>query len=538
SRRQPLSAGAITIHLSSYLMTDTETALAKLSAHAIWARDFAWARAWYSDLLCPLYSEGLFVPPLFAYELRSAAERGERRPGSHAAQRLQPEAWGNFLLWVYSATAGAMSPALAAKPEMRGVAATRLIRLFALSLMSRFDLSPLRRRGVFHPDWLLSLEVERLANGSSNDTPLDRLWQDLDKTVTNGSLRTFVPLAERLVLSTAAATELDPFVAKLLSSDDDLDGISEPHIHGTNPRADNPRKTLWPTGEFAKRDLGTLPTELARLAPSELVLIHRAIGKDLERGSPPNAAPAESANEQSGFRTWFLFKVIQGSLLQRFSQTSRNAAMEPLARVQVDILDDPEQHRLLDPPGPPVISWYRALAIEIFHQFAQLSLPFKWDTDFVIGYCNGDLYTASVLDKKWNCELASSRESAFSAMAERCPPAFRAGWKPVEPVHFDNAGYPPKMDFWLRIALGPRRQAAWRFPTALKVRADYNQGFRIELLRNRLWGMATASECENVDGLEIIGFDQAETKPAVAARFILRSALRLEWEKEVRVDVS
>ena len=58
-----------------------------IAGHGIWLRDAAWTERWFHSFLSPLYAEGLFLPPLFAYDLCSAAAPGERRYGKFAVKR-------------------------------------------------------------------------------------------------------------------------------------------------------------------------------------------------------------------------------------------------------------------------------------------------------------------------------------------------------------------------------------------------------------------------------------------------------------------
>ena len=66
--------------------------------------------------------------------------------------------------------------------------------------------------------------------------------------------------------------EIDPFLAKLLSSEGEWGSGGSPRIQGSVPLANHPREFFAGSGEPDKRDLGPLPGELSRLAYSELLV--------------------------------------------------------------------------------------------------------------------------------------------------------------------------------------------------------------------------------------------------------------------------
>ena len=102
-----------------------KSALRVLAGHAIWTRDMAWAQQWYDGFLKPLFAEELYLPPLLAFDLRSAAERGERRHGKFAVARADLSDWKEFMLWMHSVTVERLPLGTAARVEMRNRAPPR-----------------------------------------------------------------------------------------------------------------------------------------------------------------------------------------------------------------------------------------------------------------------------------------------------------------------------------------------------------------------------------------------------------------------------
>jgi hypothetical protein len=247
-------------------------------------------------------------------------------------------------------------------------------------------------------------------------------------------------------------------------------------VRGTAPRADNPRRILWPTGDFAKRDLGQLPDELGRLAPSELVLMQGL-------GQPDHAARP--------LQTLFLQRLSQGRLLQRYSDHQRHAFMEPAGRFQVELVTRIDDHRLPPPPCLPAVSWYRAVAVQLFHQFACLRLQFRWSMDYVLACSHAGRTSLSVLTEAAALDLAESPESARRILTELNPHAFSSGWPGPGGASPPPAARPQEMDVHIRITLGRSRLEPSAGPA---VRAAVPLAVRAERAENGLWQLISAPE--------------------------------------------
>ncbi len=499
--------------------------LAVLAGHAIGARPVAWSATWFMEHYTALCQEHLFLPPLLAYELHSAIDSGDRRPGSASADRPEREAWAEFLDCLRGMSQPGVSPARRAQSPRRRRVAARLCRLFAQRLLTcdEFaDWTALRTGGLLFPDELLRLETGRLGGVASNPA-LSACWAWLDSTAARRELDRLVPHAE--ILALAAGVNADPFLDGLLSGAGTPATTAEPPVRGTAPRADNPRRILWPTGDFAKRDLGQLPDELSRLAPSELVLMQGL-------GQPGHAAKP--------LQTLFLQRLSQGRLLQRYSDHQRHAFMEPDGRFQVELVTWTDDHRLPPPPGLPAVSWYRAVAIQLFHQFACLRLQFRWSMDYVLAYSHAGQISLSVLTEAAALDLAESPESARRILAELSPQAFSSGWIGPGGESPPLAAPPQEMDVHIRITLGRNRLES---PAGPEVRAAVPLAVRVERAENGLWQLISApEECSRPAAAHrgasrhfpagalfledsVPQFDQKDEDPATAAAIILNRVL-------------
>ncbi len=507
-----------------------QQSLAVLAGHAIGARPTTWSETWFAEHYTALCQEHLFMPPLLAYELHSAIDSGDRRPGTASADRPEREAWAEFLGSLRGMSQPGISTVFREQSPRRQRVAARLCRLLAQRLLTHDEFggwTALRTGGLLSPAELLRLEAARLGGTASNPA-LSACWEWLDAAAARRVLDRLVPHVE--VLSLAAEVEADPFLDGLFSGTETPAATMEPPVRGTAPRADNPRRILWPTGDFAKRDLGQLPDELGRLAPSELVLMQGL-------GQPNHAALP--------LKALFLQRLSQGRLLQRYSDHRRHAFMEPAGRFQVDLVTRIDDHRLPRPPLLPAVSWYRAVAIQLFHQFDCLRLQFRWSMDYVLTCSHAGRTSVSLLTEAAAPDLAESPESARRILMELNPHAFGSGWpglggeSPPPP-----AARPQEMDVHIRITLGRNRLDLSAGP---EIRAAVPLAVRAERAENGLWQLISApEECSGPaaarttahrgttprfpDGGVPLGgsmpqFEQEDDNPATAAAIILKRVL-------------
>ncbi len=494
-------------------------------AHAWWARDAEWTRSWFAGFFTPLVARGYLLPPLLAYDLRSAAERGDRRRGSKAGKRNNGPCWDAFMTWAHHVCAGSLSPAQSARSERRTESSLRLAQAISAMLMDRVDISPLRRRGgVLDPRTLLELEARRLDGERARDGVIHNMWTLVDGAVASRRYFELAAISECLPFHGRTGDELDPFLAKLLGVESNRSESKEPPIRGSNPKADNPRVMLTPTGAFAKRDLGGLPSDLGRLAPTELLMLR-------ESGSGPRGGRLGS--RRVAYRTLFLHRAVQGQLLQRYSQSVKPAEMEPVVHVQVDLLDSPESHRLSDPPNPPVISWYRAIAVEVVHTLARLSKPFRWDVTFRVQSGEEQRVASATFPASVLGELGISRYRALELLAAGIPEAFasRRGVR-RDAYEVEHAGV-SEVDLWLRVVLGARDHDGGVSFLRQQPLASHERGIRIERLRNGDYGLAVSDAAVEAHLLHL-DLRRRSASPIVVAKEVV-SELLGESHEESRV---
>jgi len=494
-------------------VSDEKSALEVLAEYAMWTRPKGWTEYWFACFLTPLYLEGLFLPPLFAYEICSAAERGERCRGLHANDRQNSDRWLEFNYWLHDVIVRLPAERRAAKLAADRDIAKRCARLFALHLMGQFDLTGIRDGNRFEPEKLLQWEANRLTGGGSVPELLNEIWNFYEEAVETGALRRYLPASELLNLAAGPGAEIDPFLSRLLELDNAPAAITEPQIRGVNSRADNPRKILSPVGEFAKRDLDRLPDELGRLAPIELLLYQM---------SRKNAGTDRKVEQ--GFKTLFLMRVADGHLLQRMSHDTRPAQMQPAALFQVEFGDDPELHQLSDPPHAPIISWYRALAVELVHRLAALSIPFRWSVSFLFNYQNGERSCRGEFDMRQIGPLAAGSYATLKALVAACPNAFTAAWPQIADSRGTTHEQIQEVDYWMRIALGVFDTRQRHYFAKSPVRALHEKCVRVEKSRDGSWGVASGEVCAEVLDLKVKELDQRDAPLREVSQTILLSA--------------
>ncbi len=519
---------------------DLESRLKTIADHAWWMRDEKWSRAWWESFFCPLVREGLFLPPLLAYDIRSSADRGEHRRGPASLRRKHSSEWGSFLLWAQRVTLGCLSTKDLASIEARSRSGRRIARLLAANIMDRVDLSGLRENGDFSPLRCLSAETAWLSG--AEDPVMKEVWALIENFVLTRTVRgmgrgrqegapsedlsgrysELASIADSIPFVGRTGEDLDLFVPRLLSEPFPSTAFDEPQISGWEPRADNPRVALSPTGEFAQRDTGGVPGELARLAPSELLLLQQA-----NSGAGGDSTEGKRSREDR-FRTLFLFRATRRELLQRFSQANRPSLMEPSMLLQVDLFDELELHRLSDPPFPPLISWYRATLVELIHLFSRLAKPFRWTIRFNLNHFCERGRTNRRLYKPDLEELGQSPESCFSSLVWQMPGLFtNRSCLAREPVKPDDG--PFEADLWLRIVLGDPKRFIGRNEAQDSILTNQEAGARIERLRNGSFGIKCCGSALEAHLIEL-DFSHEPAPPAVAAWELVGQTLNLVEE--------
>jgi hypothetical protein len=503
--------------------------LETIADFAIWTQPIQWLEGPYLSFLTKLYAAGLFLPPLLALDVCSAAEQGQRRPGRRAFARGALEDWQAWMRRLNGIIRLPLSHEELLRSSLRTESAFRVASCVARCLMGQVDVSSLRRSGQFHAVPMLCYEANRLtlANAphqpdaasqhfrrlkdSSEVSVLTRCHEAVAKSVKSRRGHEFLPASQILTASPRAGGEVDPFLIRMLELDAEPD-IPEPPVRGRVPTADNPREDLSYYGEFARRELGPLPDDPSRLAPTELLLLRQAThGPDDERPL---------------YRNLFLLRASQSGLLQRYHRDTRSAQMEPISLLQIDLFDEPEYHRLNDPPHPPVISWYRALAIQLIHQFAYLSAPFSWTNYFRFNVCEGNRVYSAVINAEESEALGISPRWTLEKLVRLCPRAF-TGFRVGTPRQLVEQNSQLDWDVWLRIVLGKGNHAVGD-SLCPQQRGVVESGLRVERQRDGDWGLAQCEVCSEAHRLPIRHFDLSGESPRVAAEGLIKESLGME----------
>jgi len=491
----------------------------------------AWAQQWFDGFLKPLFAEGLFLPPLLAFDLRSAAERGERQYGKFAVLRADLSNWKEFMLWMHSVTVERLPSGMAARAEMRNASAMRIARRLALNLMGRVDVSAFRVGDQFDAHSAVVLEAQRLQGDAQVADRFEPVFSVIDEVVRGqrfdneeGRKQRFydlVPFCESHAANDRRTSAVDPFLRKLLLVPDRKHtALSEPPVQGRIFDAHSPRKILAAAGEFARRDLGGLPDNLGRLAPTELLLLHEAFRSDKDQ---------QPAIESDGFRTLFLLRASQSGLLQRFHFDTELAHTKPTVCLQIELADDPNDHRLSDPPRPPLISYYRAVVVHLFHQFARIAEEFQWSLQGVIAHNSSSSRNRVVLESHEEIqELGASTQKAFDTLVLNCPSAFVAAR-----CHSDSRRTQPgaqvgDFDLAIRMVVGREshdRDDRLQWP---RIQTRTERGVRVERRRDGTWGWSSSDDCASAQYLDVLDFSWDIDDPAAIATKLILETLGAE----------
>lgn len=498
------------------LIEPLHSALRVLAEHATWTRDPRWLQQWFEEFLNPLYAEGLFVPPLLAFELRSAAERGERRMGKFLASRAYPLKWREFALWIHSLTVVQLSPGAAARKEMRTESALRIARCLALNLMAQVDVSVFRTDRAFDAKSAVLLEARRLEGDPSAVQQFSAVWSIIDETVRTGRFSDLVPFCRSRSTSQQRTLAIDPFLAKLLKvSEAKRSKVSEPPVQGRILQADSLRKSLAATGEFARRDLGGLPGNLGRLAPTELLLLHEAFG---------TTAPSRPPTDSNGFRTLFLMRASQSGLLQRFQYDTETANTEPSVCILIELNDDPHDHRLSDATRPPVVSYYRALLVHLFHQFSLIAEEFQWNTRVSLVHNASNSRHQIDLNPAEIQELRESPPQAADYLISNCPTAFVAARFHSPALRVQSTTLTSSFDLIIRIVIGRETPVEQEQQQSHLLRTRKERGMRVECLAGN-WGWASSDDCASASGLAVQHFSKDTEDCSLLAMELIQETL-------------
>ncbi len=499
-----------------------QSALRVLAGHAIWSRDLTWTRQWFETFLQPLFADGLFLPPLLAFDLRSAAERGERRFGKFAGDRDNLPSWKEFMLWMHSITVERLPPGAGARADARNSAALRVAKILALNLMGRTNVSSFRIADQFDATAAVILEAQRIQGDADAAVRLGTLWAAIDQIVTTERFEDLIPFCESNAANERRVVPIDPFLRKLLiDPKTKRSTFQEPPIQGRVRQADSPRKILAAAGEFARRDLGGLPDNLGRLAPTELLLLHEAFG---------GSAAAHPVIASDGFRTLFLLRASQSGLLQRFHYDIESAHTQPTVCLEIELVDDPNDHRLSDPPRPPTISYYRAVVVHLFHQFARLAGEFQWSIHAMLTHNAMTSRHRATLERQEIPLLAKSPQEALEPLVSHCPSVFVAARSRQQIQRAHLADPEGEFDLAIRMVIGPESNDRESRTQPTSVRSRVERAIRVERRRDGSWGWSASDSCAEAQRLDVSDFSWDIDEPASLATKLILETLGVEPE--------
>jgi hypothetical protein len=517
-------------------MTSTiEAKLEFLANHAVWTRDAKWLRHWYDSVFVPVCAEGLIPPPLAALDLCSSMDRGMHREGRQASGREGYNEWCDFLGSINASVKVSLSEQRSLNSLRQGALAHQALRAFTLSLMSREWMIAQKywnKSGEVVAQQLLGDEVARLSNGSTNEM-LNQIWAVLDLAAVQKALHNFLPPGVWVSLKNRNIKAVDPFLFPLLGLQAAGEAMRTPAIQGSKPHAIHTRRRLGATGDFAKRDLGQLPSNLARLAPTELMLFAEAAESAIPKPNGKSSSKRERAADgkfakpsplisAAALRSLFIMKTSEGRLLQRFSHEAEPSVMEPMGMLQVEIADDTESHLLPINSDVPTISWFRAVAVHLIHCFARFAASARWGLCTAFTYSFNHRVSTGLISSNYREVLAESVSNTLDLLVATNPRAFQAGWPGLgEQLPPENL-HPQEMDYCLRIVLGS--PDSWsELPSELLVRPRQQWSARVEKAVNGRWGVAHGNEIATAQALAVLDVDQTEAQPEVVAEIIVNS---------------
>jgi len=505
------------------MQTNVIEALQVIAAHGAVRCEDDWLTAqWYEHFLVSLFEQGCFVPPLLLYQLRCAAETRIRSRLFRRRSRSSKSS-----VTIHDWFREALTPDLGRKAHLRGAGwrkrfdadrATReLARLIGRNLMNRFDISPFRNDGgrLCAKNAVLA-EACRLQGGSgsgdeaSRVSRLQEIADFLQQVADQESFEQLAPIAELLRIQTGVG--IDPFVIRLLRHEPDITSEEVVPHQGSGYDSEQPRRILWHAGEFAKREQGPLPSELERLAPTDLLL---ATQKDL---------------------WWlFLYRAEAGSLLQRFHHSTDFGRTIPTIHLQMDLLDDRfgEIHRLRDAPSYPIISWYRAVLIQTLRLFAGFIKDVGWNVSYSIGVHDTQRWTNVDLDQESGDALACSVEDTLRFLVGSCPEAFAAAPFGYVGERGDATATAKFADVWLRVVLGREFYGQEIYD---RVQADLQRAVRLERQRSGTWSLTRCDSCYEVQRVSGGGESFDDEVPTSVAQRILRTLLDAESPADMNSD--
>ena len=395
----------------------------------------------------------------------------------------------------------------------------KLARRMSLNLMARADVSSFRTHQEFDPASAVVLELQRINGDLQASERLNPIWAVIDDAVKSLTFSELIPFCDSHAVHDRLNGAIDPFLSKLLFVQNPKTSVFRaPPIHGRSVRADSPRKSLAAAGEFARRELGDLPDNLGRLAPTELLLLHESF----------RDGGARSVIQSDGFRSLFLLRASQSGLLQRFQHDTESAHTEPVVCIQIELVDDPNDHRLSDPSHPPHISYYRAVVVHLFHQWARTANELRWSLQAIFVHNASNSKSRVVLEPREVQDLGESTVKTFDRLSSTCPSAFVAARSQPTSRQIQLPQLAVEFDLAIRIVVGPESDSRDDRLLWNGVQTKDEIGIRTERGPKGEWGFSILDKCGSAPSRRIEDFSCDTDDPAAIASEIIVATLGLE----------
>ncbi len=350
---------------------DGDTKRLKVLADCCKARPSPRVLAEFPSVLEKLIADRLFLPPLFVLDILVATTRPENAitpPGFES--RPSSEGWRQFM----DTVARRALPGTVGGFE-HGVA---LVWATAQSLKARSDGSTegasIDWSTADYAKWIslgadkvLRAEADYLGRGGKGDLAWTSFWDHLNSEVaTIGGRERIIPFSSSF---RSRATDVFLF-QELPPVDEQLDALIAEHdeyrSRGQLPVSSrignkDPSVRRSDAGDFFERAPGALPENVARIAPTDLVLL--------------DAGSGVSAELKKMLKSRFAVKVVESDISQRYHSQPDPFRRSRRLEVRMSLYDD----RLMS-SVPPVgeagrefsqINLYRASLVYFLHHLAQ-----------------------------------------------------------------------------------------------------------------------------------------------------------------------
>lgn len=323
------------------------------------------------------------LPPLFVCDLTAALSGKTQSPGREIRSRQYVNEWGEWIRSLATMINNVRHriPDRKVAQNVQRDSLRRIGRYVSWELVGACDFSVYYDAGSWNAKLMVKDQLDWLRNGTANR--IGEASHLLDEWVGGEKRKSLLPPGIETNLEHACLWKLDPFVRPLLQLATPDQCVQR--LVGRPGKSRSHKMVRSERGAFDRREPGGLPDEIGRLAPHELALLQ-------------GSGSAENEGQVDPWRLWFVVKDSEGALMQRWSKHPERAKMVPHVRLIVEVENEISLHRQLKHRGFPVLSWYRACAIEMLRMLSIAGFERDWRSDaelWVLGEGHGYAYIAS-----------------------------------------------------------------------------------------------------------------------------------------------